>query len=170
MYKNTPKLQNKAAKLTALLCLLSGAALFMLSTANLISLPWLAQISGIILLTAAIYIASVYLLRQYTFIIEKSNIENDDGYDFVITERKNNRDVTVCRLGTEEIISVRVVTPQNKKAVEKERKSMSRYMYDTQFAPSRQIEIVSVYDGEKLSILITYDENLLEILNDNIKK
>lgn len=169
MYENTPKLRNKAAKLTALLCLLSGAALFMLSTADLISLPWLAQISGIILITAAIYIASVHLLRQYTFIIERSNIENHDGYDFVISEKKNNRDVTVCRLGTDEIISVRVVTSQNKRAVEKERKNMSRYMYDTRFAPSRQIEIVSIYDEQKLSILITYDDELLKILQNNIK-
>lgn len=168
MYKNTPNPKNTAGKLTALITLIIGAALFGLSYTNMIKPAWLSQIFGLILVAVAIYIASVYLLRRYTFIIEASDTDTSVA-DFIITEQKNNRDITVCRIGVDEIISARVVTPQNKKTVAEERKSMKRYSYDTQFAPNRQIEIVAQYEDEKLSIIVTYDEKLLNILNSHIK-
>ena len=168
MYCKTPKPKNTAAKITALVCLILGASLFILANENLISLPWLAQITGIFMITASIYIASVYLLKQYTFIIEKSDIPSADGslgYDFVITERRSGRDITVCRLGLEEISLAREVGPTNRKSVLNERKNKKRYSYDASFAPNRQLEITSAYDNEEISLLITYDEELLNKIN-----
>lgn len=169
MYKNTPKIKNKAGKITALTLLICGAALFILSTYNLIYPVWLAQAVGIILITIAIYIASAFLLRQFTFSVEESNSGTESAnYDLAISERRSNKDITVCRIGLDEIILTREVTPQNKKAVMQERKGMGKFTYDNQFAPTRQIEIVAVIDGEKISIITTFDEKLLQILKENI--
>lgn len=169
MYKNTPKIKNKAGKITALTLLICGAALFVLSNYNLIYPVWLAQAVGIILIAIAIYIASAFLLRQFTFAIEESNNDSSAAnYEFVISERRSNRDTTVCRIGLDEIILAREITPQNKKAVMQERKGMEKFTYDNQFAPTRQIEIVAVIDGEKISVITTFDEQLLKILKENI--
>ncbi len=169
MYKNTPKPKNTYAKIVALVSLILGALLFIMANSNIIAAPAIAQILGLLLVTLSIYIASVFLLRQYTFSVEPNPSSDERELDFTITERKGNRDITVCRIGLDEIVLAREVNPQNKKIVNTERKKMKRYAYDTSFFAPKQIEIVSKFDGEDISILITYDEELLKILS-NIKK
>jgi len=165
MYKNTPKPKNTYAKIVSLVSLILGSVLFVVSNSKGVAAPAVAQLFGILLMTAAIYIASVFLLHQYTFAIEQNPSGDDGELDFIITERKGNRDITVCRIGLDEITSVREVNTQNKKAVAKERKNMKRYLYDTTFIPVRRIEIVCSFDGEDISILATFDEQLLRMLS-----
>lgn len=174
LYKKTAKPKNTAGKITALLCLLSGAALFILA-GNLPDLfPSLIQVAGVILIGISIFIASSYLLREYTFSVtpgkDFSNEESDysDRFDFIVTERKYNRDVKVCHFGMSDVTSVRVVDPKNKKAISAERKNMRRYTYNTEFAASRHIEVRAQLDGEEFSIFITYDEELLRVFGDVI--
>ena len=167
MYRNTPKPQNKSAKSCALICLIVGACTFGFSNAEFISLKWLLQTVGIVFFAASIYIASVYLLRYYTFAVTQR--ENVQSYDLVINELKGKKGVTVCRIGLDDITGIRVVDKQNKKTVSEERRNKQRYTYDVTFLPQKQIEITALVDEENLSILITYDENLLAIIENNIK-
>ena len=115
MYKNTPKPQNRSAKSCALICLIVGALTFAFSNAEFISLKWLLQTVGILFFAASIYIASVYLLRYYTFEVTERN--DTTSYDLVIHEFKGKRSMTVCRIGLDDITGIRVVDKQNKKAV-----------------------------------------------------
>jgi hypothetical protein len=166
MYKMTPRLKNTYAKIVSLVSLILGATLFVVSNMENVLYPAIAQLFGLILLTASIYIASVFLLRQYTFAIDQNPNGDKGELDFTITERKGNRDITVCRIGLDEITSAREVNGKNKKAVESERKKMQRYTYDTSFIPARRIEIICRFDDNDLSILVTFDEQLLKILNN----
>jgi len=141
--------------------------MFAFSGIDIIMWKWFPQTVGVIFLTASIYIASVYLLRYYTFEVTERN--NTSSYDLVIHEFKGKRSMTVCRIGLDDIVSIRLVDKQNKKTVMTERKDKKRYTYDVTFLPSRQVEIVATIDEENLSILITYDEELISIIENNIK-
>ena len=169
-FRKTVTKKNTAGKITALLCLLSGAALVLLA-GQIGQFVALAQLLGVGLLGASIYIASAYLLRVYTFSVEPSGKAGDElpleeRYDFLITERKGNRDVKVCHLGLGDITNLRVVDPENKKQILEERKNKKRFTYNTEYAASRQIEVAATIDDEDYSILITYDEELFRVLKD----
>lgn len=167
MFKKTPKPKNTAGKISALATLLLGAFLFIMANMGLIALPWFAQLIGIIMLTFSIYVASAYLLRQYTYVVESVSGAAEDGegaYDYIIYELRSGRELKVCHVSVKSIKYIRVVTPENKKTVNAERKKMQRYTYDTTFAASRRIEIVVKNGGEEASMLLTYDEDVLNAL------
>jgi hypothetical protein len=165
MYRSSPTPKNTYAKIAALVCLLLGMALFAIASLNLVDYPALPQTLGIFSLTASVYIASAFLLRRYTFSVDQNPQGELGELDFCIVENKGKREITVCRIGIDEIISVREVNKQNKKTVSEERKSMARHTYDVTFAPERRLEIVSRYDEQQFSILVTYDEALLDAIN-----
>jgi hypothetical protein len=173
LYKQTIIKKNTAGKITALLTLPCGAILFITAN-NLPSYAAIVQCVGVLLIGASIFIASYYLLRSYTFSVEMAKAEEDESfaeqYDLIITENKGNRHFKVCHLSVSDISAVRVVEPDNKKQIQSERKRMKRYTYNTEYAPSRQIEIVATVSDEELSILITYEEDLFRVLNSFLKE
>ena len=165
IYQNTPNPKNTYAKILALVSLLLGAGLFIVSNLNILDAPAVPQLFGLILITVSIFVASLYLIRQYTFSIDLNPTSETDELDFIIAERKGKRDVTVCRIGINDIVAAREVNAQNKKQIAEERKKMKRYVYDTTFIAPRRIELICKLDEDDYSILITFDEQLLEILN-----
>ena len=168
MYKNTPVPKNTAAKIYALVSLLGGAFLFLSTNLWNYSMPWLPQLFGVILLVFAIYIASAYLLRRYTFSIEESGGEGEsgeDGFSFRITELKYNRQMTLCLVNVSDIKLCRTVTPENRKKVKEEAQNKKRFTYDTAFAAPKQLELQMHVDDEEISMFITYDPDLVGILN-----
>lgn len=175
LYQKTVKPKNTAGKITSLLCLLCGAVLFILASNKLIMFPSIAQVIGVILIGVSIYIASAYLLREYTVsVTQSSKFDNEDAsyaekFDFIITEKKNNRDIKVCHFGMNDVTKVQIVDPENKKQIQAERKQMKRYTYNTQYAAAQHIELRASLDGEEYSIFVTYDENLFRVLNDFFK-
>ncbi len=168
LYKKIITPKNKLGKITALLLLLCGAALFIMANGSFIPFPAIAQILGLLLLTASIYIASVYLLKQFTFMIvrnekEGGELADRDKYDFIITEKKGMKDMKVCHLTLSDIEAVRVVDAKNRKEVNEERKKLRKFSYNTEFAAHRAIEVMAQVDGERYSIFVSYDEELLEL-------
>ncbi len=170
MYKNTPTPKNTVAKLYALIMLVSGFVLFVSANYLNYHFPWLVQCLGVVLIGAAIYLATAYILRRYTFSVEDSEKEDYDGemiltYLFRITEFKNNRNITLCLVETGDIKLCRTVTPENRKKVREERKSKKRYTYDIAFAAPKQLELQMHVDDEDISMLITYDPELIGVFN-----
>lgn len=169
LYKKTIQPKNRAGKITALLCLLCGGATFVLAN-GFFPYPAVAQSIGVILICVSVYIATAYLLREYTFSVTQSNNFSDEDssfsekFDFIIFEKKNNRDIKVCHFGIKDLTLVREVNPKNKKEISTQRKNMKRYTYNTEFAASRMIEVQAKLDDENFSILVSYDEELLRVL------
>ncbi len=165
MYKNTPIPKNTAAKIYAAASLIVGFALFLSTGVIDYRFPWLAQMIGIIFLGFSIYVASVYLLRRYTFSVEESEKTGalggkEPSYLFRITELKSTKQLTVCLVDVDDIKLCRTVTAKNRKTVNAERKAYKRYRYDTQFIAPRRLELQIHIDGEDISVLVTYDESL----------
>ena len=167
MYKNTPVPKNTAAKIYALVSLLGGAFLFLSTNLWNYSMPWLPQLIGVILLVFAIYIASAYLLRRYTFSIEESGgeVKGEDGFSFRITELRYNRQMTLCLVNVSDIRLCRIVTPENRKRVKEEAQNKKRFTYDTAFAAPKQLELQMHVDDEEISMIITYDPDLVGVMN-----
>ncbi len=158
------------AKLYALITLIGGLVLFISANYLNYRFPWLVQCFGVVLIGAAIYLATAYLLRRYTFSVEDSEKEDEDGdkiptYLFRITEFKNNRNITLCLVETRDIKLCRTVTPENRKKVKEERKTKKRYTYDIAFAAPKQLELQMHVDDEDISMLITYAPELVGVLN-----
>ena len=59
---------------------------------------------------------------------------------------------------------------EDRKEAEKERKAMKRYLYDCDYSPERFIELRASLEGEDYSIYVTYDEELLRVLQSLIKQ
>ena len=167
MFSKTPKTKNGGAKIISLCCLIVGAFLFVVAGTGKIVLPLLAQILSILLFTASIYIASCYLLREYAFSVEKSNIEGEPVPDFVIYEKRGKRSITVCRLGIDEITHVEKVDKNNVKDVRTQRKSMRRYRYNVQFAEGCFTEIRT---NDNISVFFTFDEEFHDYLVKSVEK
>lgn len=167
IYKKKIQPKNTAAKITSALCLVCGAALLILAQAGYIAIPILAQLLGIILWVASIYIASSYLLRNYTYSLQINSIEDDDltlaeRYDFVIYENRGKKSVKVCHVEMKDVTNIIKITPESKKTVEN--KDVKRFIYNTRFAASQKIEILANISGEDYSIIVTYDEELYSTL------
>ena len=168
MFKKVIKHKNTSAKISALICLVCGAALFIFASNGMIALPVIAEALAIVLIVVAIYIASAYLLREYTYSIEPtarvSEDESGNKHDIIIFERKSNKQVKVCHIELNDVTKINIIDPKNRKAIQSERKNMKRYTYDTRFAASMQVEIRAIIDEEEYSIIISYDDELLEAL------
>ncbi len=169
MYRNTPVPKNIVAKIYAFIALIGGLVLFLSTNGIDYKYPILPQALAMAFFCFAIYIASVYLLRRYTFSIELSDKQDEDGgiepiYLFRISELKYAKQMTVCLVEVSDIRLCRTVTPENRKAVNESCKEKKRYRYDTQFAASRQLELQMFVDDEDISMLVTYDADLTAAL------
>ena len=175
LYKKTIKPKNTAGKITSVLLLLCGALLFISASSTLEYFYSIIQFIGVIFIGISIYIASAYLLKEYTFTVSLNSKHTEDDaslsekYDFIITEKRYNRDIKVLHFGMDDVSTVRVVDPKNIKKVRAERKNMRRFTYNTEFAASRHIELQAKLDGEEYSIFVSYDENLLHVFQDLVK-
>ena len=169
LYKKIIQPKNTAAKVTSLLTLLSG--LFLWIASNGIPLPVIPQSCAVILFAVSIYVATAYLLREYSYEIAANYKEGEETdkkyfYDLIITEHKGKRLIKVCHIELSDVTAVKEINPKNVKKAKAERKKMSRYAYNTQFAASRKIEIQASVSGESISVLLTYDEELIAALQE----
>lgn len=175
LYQKTSCPKNRAGKITALLLLLCGAALFIIAGATLEQYYSVIQALGVIMIGISVYIAVAYLLKEYTFSVTQSKSFNDEDasyaekFDFIVTERKSNRTIKVCHFSMNDITDVRIVDPKNKKQIKAERRGRQCYTYNNEFAASRFLEIRATLDEESFSILVTFDEDLLKALNEFLK-
>ena len=171
LYQKNIKPKNKLGKAFALVFLILGAFSFIVSSSSL-PFPTIYQTFGFIFLTVSVYIATAYLLREYIYSVAPNDRENENkayNFDFIIKENKGNRVIKVCDIVMKDIKRVRVIDQNNKKQVAEERKKMSRYTYNTEFAASKKIEIVADIQDEIISVIVTYDEELLMAISSFIE-
>ena len=167
MFKKIIELKNRGAKASAILSLVGGAVAYFAASGENIPYPWILQTVGVVLFTYSIYIATAYLFKRHTVVIEPAGEPDEDGengYSLLIFEMTGRRERKVCDVPTSRIDFFRVVTPENKKEVARDRKNKDKYTYDAQFAAQRRIEIAITSGGEVASILLTYDEDVLNAL------
>ncbi len=161
MFKKTLKTENKKAKLTMLILFVFGVALLLLAP----SIPGksIIQIAGFLLLGAAIYIATAFVLREYTVNIFIP--EGQETPDLAIFEFHGKREVKVCHISLAEVTKMTVITPENARAEKENRNELKKYKYNTFFDCTTFLEL---HIRDEISIIMTYDDDVYAALKKYI--
>lgn len=162
MLNITPKNSNKKVSLLSAGCLALGSAIFLftLLRENAFYIPnSISQFIAVIFMGCSIYINVGYVMKEYTFATELTAESENSIPDFLIYEKKNQKLITVCRVGLDRITYIGVIDSDNKKDALQNRRHMRRYKYNSIFLQKKFTEIRFCDGDENASVLITYDEN-----------
>lgn len=174
MFKKKIEPKTRGAMASAIISLLGGAVAYIVSSGEAVPYPWALQVISVVLFTYSIYIATAYLFKRHTVVIESTADaagDREGAFDLIVYEAAGKRERKVCHVAVGNIDFVRVVDAQNKKGVARDRREKDRYTYDAQFAAQRRIEIAITSGDEVASILLTYDEDILNaLLSAGVKK
>ncbi len=172
MYSVTPKRQNKLTELTCLACFACGVGIFAVSILNT-AIPYLtlaAQMLGVLLLTAGIYLYTKFISRTYTYAVQPGGIFGADGrelYDLVVTETVGARKQrTVCRIALRDIsyVQARPVRASKKNGASKiqAKDGGRKFSYCVDLVPEK---VIALYDTDGNAVVLTHDARLYEILS-----
>lgn len=172
LYNKTFIHQNREAKITALACLLFGGMFYGFGNIDIFPTPIAFQLVGVMLIVWSVYLATAYILKQYSVSISKN--DNRDGsvsalYDLIVRERKGKREPKVCHIGLDTIASVRVVTKKDLKKAKSDKLDGFRYIYDTKYTWKERIEITAITGDYQSVIYLSYDSELYKVLNENTR-
>ncbi len=172
IYNKTFTHQNREAKIAALACLLFGGLFYGFGNTDIFPIPVIFQLVGVILIVCSVYLATAYILKQYSVSISRN--DNNDGdagelYDLIVRERKGKREPKVCHIGLDTIISVKVVTKNSLKKTKNEKLDGFRYIYDTKYAWKERIEITALTGDYQSVIYLSYDDELFRALSESIR-
>ncbi len=161
MFKKTLKTQNKKAKLVMTMQFILGIGFLFLAPS--VKGRSIIQIIGFLFIGAAIYIATAFVLKEYTvniFISEGENVP-----DLAVFEFHGKREIKVCHISLSEVTEIKIITPENAREEAKKRKNLKRYKYNTVFDCEKFIELIV---RDEISIIVTYDEELYKALKQYI--
>ena len=172
LYNKTFTHQNREAKIIALACLLFGGLFYGFGNTDIFPIPVIFQLVGVILIVCSVYLATAYVLKQYSVSISKN--DNRDGnacelYDLIVRERKGKREPKVCHIGLDTIVSVKVVTKNSLKKAKNEHLNGFRFIYDTRYAWKERIEITALTGDYESVIYLSYDDALFRVLSENVR-
>ena len=172
MYSVTPKKQNNFDVLACAACFACGVGVFALSIVNR-STPYLtliAQLLGVLLLTAGIYLYSKFIARTYTYTVAPGGIFDTDGRelcDLVITETtgKSRRRV-VCRICLRDVVHTEARplrgTKKHGSAKIQPTPGGKVFYYCADLVPQT---VLVVHDTDSNAVVLTYDKELERILS-----
>ena len=167
LYNKTFTHQNREAKIAALACLLFGGLFYGFGNTKIFPAPVIFQLVGVILIVCSVYLATAYILKQYSVSISKNDTRDGEVgelYDLIVRERKGKREPKVCHIGLDTIISVKVVTKNSLKKTKSEKLDGFRFIYDTRYAWKERIEITAQTGDYQSEIYLSYDDELFRVL------
>ena len=166
MYEYSPKTNKKTEK-TVFFGFLGLATLFYVGSLipNML-FPAVFQLIAFALLAVAIIVVSKFMLCRYIYCVEKREDDSllGEGYDFVIVERIGRRSTTVCRFGTDKIVSLTRVTKENKKSLADEHRGKNVYRYTAEMRADNVYLLVAEQYGQTAYVYILADAVLEKIL------
>ena len=172
LYNKTFTHQNREAKITALGCLLFGGLFYGFGNSDIFPAPAIFQLVGVALIVCSVYLATAYILKQYSVSISKNdNVDGDtcELYDLIVRERKGKREPKVCHIGLDTIISVKIVTKNDFKKSRNKKIDGFIYVYDTKSTWKERIEITALTGDYQSVIYLSYDNELLNILRECVR-
>ena len=165
MYETTPAKSNrKAHSVAAILLIAAFAAMFFSALPNL---PYrsVMQFAALVMLAFSILMMTRYTLSSYVYAI----IQDEDGYDLTVSEIKRKSRITVCRIGLAGIEQVTLATSADKELTAKlkaDSKGRKTYNYCVDLSPAKYVHVLTEECGERITIKLSYDERLFEILKN----
>lgn len=166
MYSYTPKLKKQREKLLSGALFALGIAVFLPTLYPKTPLPALFQLVSLLLLTASLSIFIRYLMRDYTYAVEKSEKETDFP-DLVITERYGKRLTVVCRVSVDEIETATPINAQNRKTLKETLKGKRLFTYVAEMQPRNLFLLKVRMDDEIFYLKVVADRELISILTNH---
>ena len=171
MYEYIPPKNLK--RISGLVMMLSAAAavLFLVpSYFNEIPFRWSFQLCGICIIGVIIYLTTRYVTKSYIYrIIPREDSDGAVvGQDFTVTEVSGKSQITVCRIGLENISAVMRIEPRSEKGIKEAiiAEKRHKFIYVCDITPPIKCCIFAEECGEPLAITITADDRLFEILGE----
>ena len=172
MYSVTPKRQNKLTDFACISCFVCGIGIFAVSFFNT-EIPYLtlfAQMLGVLLLTAGVYLYARFVARTYTYTVQPGGIFDAEGRelcDLVVIETVGKRKQrTVCRIALRDIswVKARPMRANKKKLLPKieAQEGGQKFSYCADLVPE---QVIAIYDVDGNVVVLTYDERLYDILS-----
>lgn len=159
MYEYVPKRKNKKALILVAMLILITAAGF-LSAELIPAYRWTVQLLAIAAAALAVLLCGRYLLKEYTYRIE----EQSGGIDFVVIERQGKRGLTVCKIGTNDILEAYFETPENKNMIAKKGRQLRRYDYCVDLGADGTLCLFVREGDETVAVRISPDDKIASIL------
>ena len=160
MYQYQPTRKNKVASTLLIVLALVAVALFAASV-SLSSYAGLLQLGSVVLLCADVLVFVRYFVRSYVYRIVGATEE--EAPLIVIAELARGESVVVCRFSLDALISVEKSTKVARRDLGK------HYNYCVDIAPSDAYILRFEECGERASLIISPDEEMIKILNSYLK-
>ncbi len=167
LHSEQPQRSGRTVQVLMLVCMLSGIVLFAASM-YVPSFPAVLQLLGVALMVAGIALVGVYQTK-YIYRIEPDS-RGVEGYDFVVVQIKNRRELVVCRLGLADVRKIEEQTEQNRDAIKKKyaEQKLTVHSYCVDIAPARSQYISFDDGGEQVVIRLQASEQLMDLLKQNL--
>ncbi len=128
---------------------------------------WPFQLVGIGMLSLGIFFLVRYVKKAYVYALEQT----DSGVDLTVTEINGRHTVTVCRVSKANIEEIYTACPsdslQMKEATAKARSNKRKqFNYTVDMFGEKCIFILVTECGEPLAIRLSYDEELMRLLEE----
>ena len=157
----TPPTKRRMPILLSALLLTLGFAVWIAAPQT--GLWTLLRLAAIAALTAGLYIAVRWCFRSYTYTLE----QHESGqFDFVVTEQNGRRQITVCRIAADDLLSLRKIDRKEKRTAIPAR----RYGYCNTPRPKAACLLTLRDANGEAAILFTPDEAMFGLLNALLPK
>ena len=163
MYGFRPQRTNNKAQNLIILFFIGAAALFLLSIPlDGFGFVWVVQLLAILLLVAAIFLVTRYVMKSFEYAVEPAN----GGADLTVTEVSSGgrRRITVCRISLSGIGSIRVIEGADGGAKALRKAGKKIFDYRPELSPERYLLVEAKEGGEEFVLLLAYGEEFLSIL------
>ncbi len=164
MYSYLPKSKKKAEKRICALLFGAGLLLYVPTCFPKTPYPVLFQLGTVLCCTAALMFVVRYLVRNYTYSVEPSDL-NNGSYDLVVTEQYGKRLRVVCRIAVAQITALTPITPENRKAVSAMLRKKRFFTYVSELAPVGLCVLQVCTEDEICYLKINTDERLKQLLS-----
>ena len=167
-WSETPKHQSKLAAHLAAVLFALGLGMYLLSP--LTPYPAIFQTVAIAALCAAIFFVARHQ-EKFTYRLEP-DIRGGEGTDFVVVQKKSRQEITVCRLGVEDVREIDRQTPDN--AAELKQKFASAHTqvhsYCVDMLPQNSVYLTFDDGGNSVVIRLQCSDELLSVFERELKK
>ena len=160
MYQYQPKRKNKIASVLLIVLAVVAIALFSLSV-TLSAYTGLLQLGSVVCFCLMVLFFTRYFARSYVYRIIR--YDGDAAPDLVIGELSRGESVVVCRFSLDGLVSVEKDSRSARKGLGK------HYNYCVDIAPDDAYILRFEECGERASVIISPDKNMLVLLEKHLK-
>ncbi len=174
IYGYEPPKNNKKATGIVIMLFASATGLFLFTMLIAVPFAWVIQLIAIAALTAAIFIVSRFVTKNFLYVVNQ-NERNSLDLDILEISNGGKKQITVCRIAINGIEEAYTINKTEKASVELEQTLLKKakqdkrkiFNYCPDINPVKYSIIIGEESGERYLIKLTPDDKLCEYLKIN---